>query len=80
MNITPYLLNKKLKALTGSSANNFIRTIRLKEAAKLLIDSTLTISEINFKTGFNDPKYFRECFVKMFGVTPLSYRKTNRAT
>ena len=75
MNSTPYLLNKKLKALTGSSANIFIRTIRLKEAAKLLIESVLTVSEINYKTGFNDPKYFRECFVKMFGVTPSEYRK-----
>jgi signal transduction histidine kinase/DNA-binding response OmpR family regulator/ligand-binding sensor domain-containing protein len=78
MSTTPYLLNKKLKALTGSSANNFIRTIRLKEAAKLLIESSLTISEINYKTGFNDPKYFRECFMKMFGVNPITYRKQNK--
>lgn len=77
MNSTLYLLNKKLKALTGSSANTFIRTIRLKEAAKLLTETNLTISEINYKTGFNDPKYFRECFAKMFGVNPIVYRKQN---
>lgn len=75
MNITPYLLNKKLKTLAGSSANIFIRSIRLKYAAKLLLDGSITISEIMYQAGFSEPKYFRECFVKMFGVTPSAYRK-----
>ena len=66
-------LYRKLKALTGHSANEFIRTIRLKRAAQLLEQNQLTIAEITYEVGFNDLQYFRECFKKLFGVTPSEY-------
>ena len=66
-------LYRKLKALTGQSANEFIRTIRLKRAAQLLEQNQLTIAEITYEVGFNDLQYFRECFKKLFGVTPSDY-------
>ncbi|HEX6893428.1 MAG TPA: ATP-binding protein, partial [Chryseolinea sp.] len=66
-------LYRKLKALTGQSANEFIRTIRLKRAAQLLEQNQLTIAEITYEVGFNDLQYFRECFKKLFGVTPSEY-------
>ncbi|TXI70897.1 MAG: helix-turn-helix transcriptional regulator, partial [Cyclobacteriaceae bacterium] len=61
------------KALTGLSANEFIRTIRLKRAAQLLEQNQLTVAEVTYEVGFNDLPYFRECFKKMFGVTPSEY-------
>jgi len=66
---------RKLKALTGSTPNDFIRTIRLKQAAHNLIESDKNISEVAFEVGFSSPKYFRECFKKQFGVSPSEYIK-----
>lgn len=66
-------LYRKIKSLTGQSANEFIRTIRLKRAAQLLEQNQLTVSEVTYQVGFNDLKYFRACFKKQFGVNPSSY-------
>ena len=66
-------LFRKLKGLTGQSANEFIRTIRLKRAAQLLAKSDFSVSEVAYMVGFNDPKYFRNCFKKLFSQTPSEY-------
>ena len=58
--------------------NDFIRNIRLNQAAKLLSDSDLGIAEIAYNTGFTSPKYFRECFKKQFGTSPSEYMEQNR--
>lgn len=68
-------LYRKLKALTDQSANEFIRTMRLKRAAQLLEQNQLTIAEVTYEVGFTDLPYFRECFKKMFGVTPSEYAR-----
>ncbi len=70
-------LYRKLKALTGFSANEFIRCMRLKRAAQLLEQHQLTIAEVTYEVGFTDLPYFRECFKKMFGVTPSEYAQRN---
>ena len=66
-------LYRKLKALTGQSANEFIRTIRLKRAAQLLEQDELTVAEVTYEVGFSDLPYFRNCFKKQFGVPPSQY-------
>ena len=66
-------LYRKMKALTGQSANEFIRTIRLKRAAQLIEQDHLTIAEVTYEVGFNDLQYFRDCFKKQFGVNPSKY-------
>jgi DNA-binding response OmpR family regulator len=70
-------LYRKLKALTGQSANEFMRTIRLKRAAQLLVQNQLTVAEITYAVGFNDLQYFRECFKKQFHITPSEYTARN---
>ena len=70
-------LYRKLKALIGKSANEFIRFIKLKRAAQLLDQGAMTISEITYKVGFNDLKYFRDCFKKQYGVNPSDYSGKN---
>lgn len=72
MNMSKTLLYSKLKSLTGQSATEFVRNIRLKEAKKLLLnnDHQQTIAEISYRVGFNDPLYFSRCFRKYFGVPP----------
>ena len=65
----------KLKALTGYSASQYIRLLRLQKAKKLLKTSHLNISEIAYAVGFGDPKYFSRVFSQEFGVPPTKYRK-----
>ncbi len=72
-------LFRKLKALTGQSANEFIRTIRLKRAAQLFSQDGFSVSEVAYKVGFNDPKYFRICFKKLFHVSPSEYAGREKA-
>jgi signal transduction histidine kinase/ligand-binding sensor domain-containing protein/CheY-like chemotaxis protein len=65
----------KIKALTALSPNQFVRTIKLKEAGKLLKTSNLSISEAAFKVGYTDINYFRTQFKKQFKVTPSEFMK-----
>jgi signal transduction histidine kinase/ligand-binding sensor domain-containing protein/DNA-binding response OmpR family regulator len=64
---------RKIKALTGQTAVEFIRTIRLKRAAQLLKQQKFTVAEVTYSVGFNDLQYFRTCFRKLFGVSPSEY-------
>lgn len=66
-------LYKKLVALTGKSPLEFIRTIRLQRAAQLLEKSQLTVAEVAYKVGFNNPKYFARYFKEHFNILPSLY-------
>jgi len=68
----------KLKSLTGYSPVEFIRDIRLKRAAQLIINNQLLIKEIAYMTGFSDIKYFTKSFKKKYNMTPMEYRKQNQ--
>jgi len=67
----------KLKALTGLTPQEFIKTIRLEQAAQLLRKTDLTISEIAYRVGFKYPKYFSTCFLRQYHQTPSEYRKSH---
>lgn len=73
MGLSRTLLYKKMLALTGKPPLEFIRSLRLKRAAQLLLKSQLNVSEIAFRVGFNDPKYFRKHFKNEFGMLPSKY-------
>lgn len=66
---------RKLKAVTGMSGNEFIRTTRLNYAAKLLESGKYSVTEAAYESGFNDIKYFRKRFQDQFGVIPSEYKK-----
>jgi len=66
-------LYKKLLSLTGKSPIEFIRILRLKRAAQLLEKSQLSVSEIAYQVGFNNPKYFTKYFKTEFGKLPSQY-------
>ncbi|MDP4209143.1 MAG: two-component regulator propeller domain-containing protein [Bacteroidota bacterium] len=72
-------LYRKVKSMSGYNINSFIRLIRLRKAAEILINSDLQISEVAIKTGFSNVKYFRIQFVKLYGVNPSDFAKRNRA-
>lgn len=68
-------VNRKLKALTGKTPSQFIRSIRLQRAMELLQSSDLNISEIAYEVGFNDPNYFSRLYSEEFGHPPNAERK-----
>ena len=67
-------LYNKLRALTGLSVGSFIRDIRMKEAMRIAQNQPdIRISDLAYKVGFKDPKYFSTCFKKDFGMQPTEY-------
>lgn len=67
-------LYKKMQTMLGITPTDFIRNVRLKRAAKMLVDSQLSISEIAALVGFATARNFSTQFKKMFGVLPSEYR------
>jgi len=68
-------LYRKIHSLTGKSPLEFIRSIRLKRAARLLDKSGMSVAEIAYEVGFNNPKVFTKFFKEEFKVTPSQYAK-----
>jgi len=66
-------LNRKLKGITGLTANSFIRNLRLKSAARMLIEGKDFVGEISFQVGFVDQRYFSRTFRRHFGVPPSKF-------
>lgn len=71
-------LYRKIVSLTGRSPLEFIRSIRLKRAVQLLNKSGMSIAEIAYEVGFNDPKIFSKFFKEEFNVLPSQYIANNR--
>jgi len=69
-------LYRKIKALTGNTANEFIKKIRLEKAKQFLENSDYSISEISYKIGFSSPSYFTKCYKIQFGILPTDVRQT----
>lgn len=63
----------KMKSVTGLSPVDFVKQMRIKKALKLLENRSLSISDVAYKTGFSDPKYFSRCFKAEMGMTPTQY-------
>lgn len=68
-------LYKKLLQITGKTPTEFIRIIRLKRAVQFLRESQLNVSEIAYRVGFNNPKYFTKYFKEEFGVLPSVFQE-----
>lgn len=70
-------LYRKLKSLTEMTPSEFIKYMRLKATAQLLTTSNFTVSEIFYRTGFNNQSYFFREFKKRYGCAPNEYREQN---
>ncbi|WP_430816095.1 response regulator transcription factor [Carboxylicivirga sp. RSCT41] len=75
MNVSRTMLYVKIKSLTDKTTSEFVRDIRLEEAARLLKEGLLNVSEVAFEVGFKDPKYLSKKFKQKFGITPALFRK-----
>lgn len=65
---------KKIKRITGTTPNDYIRSLRMNKAAELLKDDRLTVAEVGYQVGIGDPYYFSKSFKNFFGVSPTKYR------
>jgi len=77
LNLSQSTLYRKLKALTGKSATDFVRTIRLEYAARILRGGNHNIEEVSGLAGFNSHSYFTRSFREHFGKTPTEYIAMN---
>ena len=68
-------MHRKLKELTHQSARDFIRSIRLKQAAHLLSEKKLSVSEIAYATGFSNLSHFSNTFRDFYGISPSEYKE-----
>ncbi|MDF1549906.1 MAG: two-component regulator propeller domain-containing protein, partial [Bacteroidales bacterium] len=74
LGVSRTMLFSKIKAWTNFTPNDFIQEIRMKRAAQLLEQNKINISQVCFKVGFRNPKYFSKCFQKKYGNTPTEYQ------
>ncbi|WP_348798835.1 hybrid sensor histidine kinase/response regulator transcription factor [Flavobacterium adhaerens] len=71
-------LYSKIKEISGQTLNGFIRSVRLRRAAVLLLTEDILISHAASQVGMEDIKYFREQFVKLYGMNPSDFIKKYR--
>lgn len=78
LNITSSYLNEVVKSITGFSATYWIQQEVMLEAKRLLCYTDLTVKEISFELGYDDPAYFSRLYHKVTEHTPLTFRKQYR--
>ena len=70
MNLSRVQLYRKVKAISGSSPVELLRTARLNRGYQMLIKGDKTVSEVAYDVGFTAPSYFTKCFKDEFGISP----------
>lgn len=73
VNLSSRQLQRKIHSITDLSAGGYIRMLRLERARQLLEQDWGNVSEISYKIGFRDPKYFSKLFKQTFGTTPSEF-------
>jgi DNA-binding response OmpR family regulator/two-component sensor histidine kinase len=69
---------RRIKSLTGQTAVDYIRSVRLKKAAMLLSKKTFTVAEVMYMVGFSNHSYFAKRFTEMYGKSPKQYAEEER--
>ena len=75
MNLSRVQLYRKVKAVSGASPVELLRTARLNRAYQLLLTSDKSVSEVAYAVGFTAPSYFTKCFKEEYGMVPGDVRK-----
>ncbi|TNJ45837.1 response regulator [Tamlana fucoidanivorans] len=73
LGVSRTMLFTKIKAWSGFTPNEFVQHFRMQRAAQLLEQGKINVSEVSYKVGFKNPKYFSRCFQKKFGKSPTQY-------
>lgn len=75
MNFSNTYFSKSFKKYVGVNFNKYITQIRIEEAKRLLEKTSMSINDLAFDMGYNEPNYFCKVFKKMEGITPSEYRE-----
>lgn len=73
--LSSYYFSKLFKEYTGINFIDELTRIRVEQAKRLLLESELSLKEICYKVGYNDPNYFSRVFKKTVGMTPSNFRR-----
>ena len=71
-------LHRKLKEIAGVSAGEFIRNLRLEQAARLIEEGQINITQVAYSVGFSNQTHFSTVFKKHYGMSPSEYAETKR--
>ncbi|MDP4182316.1 MAG: response regulator [Bacillota bacterium] len=80
VNVSPFYLSKLFKSEMNQNFIDFLTYLRVDAAKKRIPDPNMSIKEICYQVGYNDPNYFTRVFKKVTGLTPLEYRQANKNT
>lgn len=75
VSLSPYYISKLFKEQLGLNYIDYLTECRIERAKSLMCDSELSLKEITFEIGYNDPNYFSRVFRRVYGITPTEYRK-----
>jgi AraC-like DNA-binding protein len=70
---------RRIKSLTGQTAVDYIRSVRLKKAAMLLSRKTFTVAEVMYMVGFSNHSYFAKRFQEMYGKSPREFAEGEKS-
>lgn len=73
LNMSRTSFYNRMKEVTGLSPSDFIKQLRIRQALKIIESEECSITDIAYRTGFSDPKYFAKCFKNEMGMTPTQY-------
>jgi len=71
-------LHRKMKEIAGVSTGEFIRNLRLEQAARLIEEGEINITQVAYSVGFNNQTHFSTVFKKHYGMSPSEYAETKR--
>ena len=75
INLSPTYLSKKFKKVTGLTFKEYVNYIRIRQACQMLITTDDNITKIAINCGFNSSNYFKDCFRRIVGISPRSFKK-----
>jgi AraC-like DNA-binding protein len=76
-NLARIVVPNKVEDFVELNDSNLANSSRIEIARQLLLNNSLNISEVAYRIGFNDPRYFSRCFKKEVGVSPKEFRQTS---
>lgn len=74
VNLSPFYFSKLFKKHVGETFIDYLTRLRIEEAKELIIRELLSLKEICYEVGYNDPNYFSRVFKKVTGMSPTDYR------
>lgn len=78
INLTPTYLSRKFKKVTGTTFKEYVNYIRIRQASQMLLTTDDSITKIALNCGFNSSNYFKDCFRRINGISPRTFRKQSK--